>query len=157
MTVANNILVATDFSELGQAAVAHALMLAEKLGSTLHVIHVYTMQNKPESASQTRDELERVEHQARAQLDGVSAELRSSQRLGQTVLRFGDPAPMILLTADELGVELIVMGTHGRRGLGRLVMGSVAEAVLRQSLVPVLIVKEHKAAKHDSAAEPARA
>lgn len=157
MTVANNILVATDFSELGQAAVEHALMLAEKLGGTLHVVHVYTLQNKPESATQAREDLERAEQHARAQLDRVGAELRSCQRLGQTVLRHGDPAPMILLTADELGADLVVLGTHGRRGLGRLVMGSVAEAVLRQSLVPVLVVKETKTTKHGAATGPAHA
>ena len=53
----------------------------------------------------------------------------------------GDPVHMILARAEELGCDLIVMGTHGRTGLGRLLMGSVAEAVMRRAACPVLTVK----------------
>jgi nucleotide-binding universal stress UspA family protein len=56
-------------------------------------------------------------------------------------LERGDPAAEILRTADEFGAELIVMGTHGRSGIGRLLMGSVAEAVLRDAPCPVLIAR----------------
>jgi len=57
-------------------------------------------------------------------------------RLGE-----GDPATVILEVAEETGAGLIVMGTHGRTGLGRLVMGSVAEQVLRTAPCPVLTVR----------------
>jgi nucleotide-binding universal stress UspA family protein len=59
----------------------------------------------------------------------------------ETRLERGDPASEILRTADEFGADLIVMGTHGRSGLGRLLMGSVAEAVLREAPSPVLIAR----------------
>jgi nucleotide-binding universal stress UspA family protein len=53
----------------------------------------------------------------------------------------GDPAEEILRAAEEEGADLIVMGTHGRGGLSRLLMGSVAEAVMRKALCPVLTVR----------------
>ena len=56
-------------------------------------------------------------------------------------LREGDAAEEVLRVADDVGADLIVMGTHGRTGLGRVLMGSVAEAVLRGSRCPVLVVK----------------
>jgi nucleotide-binding universal stress UspA family protein len=56
-------------------------------------------------------------------------------------LREGDPATEILALAQEIGCDLIVIGTHGRTGVGRLLMGSVAEAVLRRAPCPVLTVK----------------
>ena len=59
----------------------------------------------------------------------------------ETRLRQGDAAEEILSSAEELGCDLIVMGTHGRSGLGRLLMGSVAESVLRKARCPVLTVK----------------
>ena len=60
----------------------------------------------------------------------------------ETLLRQGLPAEEITLTAQEKGCDLIVMGTHGRSGLGRLLMGSVAEHVLPRANCPVLLVKE---------------
>lgn len=56
-------------------------------------------------------------------------------------LREGDAAAEILQVADEVGADLIVLGTHGRTGLGRVLMGSVAEAVLRRARCPVLTLK----------------
>jgi nucleotide-binding universal stress UspA family protein len=141
MTIAKKILVATDFSELGQAAVTQASNLAHALGSTLDVVHVFTLQNMTEAAAMTRDQLEDAERRARVHLDAVAAAVRATGRLGQAVLRHGDPAPMILLAATELDSELIVLGTHGRKGMSRFVMGSTAESVLRQARVPVLVVK----------------
>jgi nucleotide-binding universal stress UspA family protein len=73
---------------------------------------------------------------ARSSLEKLAAEqggLRSE-------LRCGDPAAEILRAIDELKPELVVMGTHGRRGLARLLLGSVAEKVVRSSPVPVLTV-----------------
>jgi nucleotide-binding universal stress UspA family protein len=66
----------------------------------------------------------------------------------ETRLTDGDPAGEILVVAKKLGCSLIVMGTHGRSGLGRLLMGSVAEAVVRGASCPVLAVKSSVAADH---------
>jgi len=67
--------------------------------------------------------------------------LAQSEGNVRAVLRQGDPATEILAAADELKVSMIVMGTHGRQGLAHLILGSVAERVLRKSNVPVLSVR----------------
>jgi nucleotide-binding universal stress UspA family protein len=59
----------------------------------------------------------------------------------QTSLRFGDPRTEIQAAAAEIGIELIVMGTHGRRGVSRLLLGSVAESIARTAHCPVLLVR----------------
>ena len=72
----------------------------------------------------------------------------TKQHLGdetiQTVVKDGDFGEMILETAKELGVDIIVMGTHGRRGLDKILMGSVAEKVLRHSSIPLFIIPTKK-------------
>ena len=69
---------------------------------------------------------------------------KSKQHLGderiQTVVRNGDFGETILKTAKELNVDIIVMGTHSRRGLEKILMGSVAENVLHHSLIPLFII-----------------
>ena len=87
-----------------------------------------------------------TEHSQRAA--GIVAE--AVQRLGlnpaevNTIIRQGDTKQTVLKVADELDADLIVMGTHGRRGLSHALSGSVAEAVLRQSRCPVLTVRSPK-------------
>ncbi len=66
------------------------------------------------------------------------------------LLEEGDPAAEILRVADELKCDLIVMGMHGRRGVARLLMGSVAEHVVRKATCPVLVVKTPLAESHDT-------
>jgi nucleotide-binding universal stress UspA family protein len=70
-------------------------------------------------------------------------------------LRAGDAAQEILRTADEVGGDLIVMATHGRTGLGRVLMGSVAEAVLRGARCPVLTVKGPLTGPASASGQPA--
>ena len=65
----------------------------------------------------------------------------------ETLVISGDPAERVLETARGLAADLIVMGTHGRKGLSRLVLGSVAERVVRESPVPVLTVRATAAAR----------
>lgn len=100
--------------------------------------------------------------------EGLKAELRqeleSEVRLlsgagftVQTVVRFGDPAQEIIDLAEDEAVDLVVMATHGRSGLGRLIMGSVAEAVLRRSHLPVMMVRPEQALAGEALPEEAPA
>lgn len=141
MNIAKNILVATDFSELGRAALDEAARLAEKLDAKLNVVSVFTQPNVVEAASMSRSERNQALDELRSKVAELEAQLRSSGRTASALVRLGDPAPTILSVADELDADLIVLGTHSRRGLTRLIMGSTAEAVLREAEVPVLIVK----------------
>jgi nucleotide-binding universal stress UspA family protein len=142
MSTWQSILVATDFSELGQRAVKVAFELASKLDSKVHVVHVFTLQGSPEPASLATEALRNEEKISANKLLAAADEYRASGRLGEVQTRVGDPAPMILRTAEELHADLVVMGTHGRSGLPRLLLGSTAERVLRQAACTVVIVKK---------------
>jgi hypothetical protein len=81
-----------------------------------------------------RDALDEVRRRAEGPVPGLDVE---------ACLREGDPAEEVLRAADDVGCDLIVLGSHGRSGLGRLLCGSVAEAVMRRAPCPVLVVKGH--------------
>jgi nucleotide-binding universal stress UspA family protein len=80
--------------------------------------------------------------EAQAYLDRLAAELRDRGVRVQTAVRRGDPAVEIAAAAEELQADLVAMTTHGRSGLGRLLFGSVAEAVLRSTDLPVLMMRQ---------------
>lgn len=141
MSIGQNILVATDFSELGQRAVKVAFELAEKLDSKVHLVHVFTIQEVPESPAIANDTLRDSELMAVGKLRAVANQYRETGRLGETKTHNGDAASMILLAAEELSADLLVLGTHGRRGIPRMLLGSTAESVLRQTPCMVVIVK----------------
>lgn len=136
------ILVPTDFSAGGTAALDFALALAGKLDARVHVLHVVTVAvfafDLTGAASATMmDELTRAGDQALAEL--IAA--RPGVAFGPPLLRVGDARDVIDAAARELGADLIVMGTHGRRGFSRLLLGSVAEAVVRTAPCSVLTVR----------------
>jgi nucleotide-binding universal stress UspA family protein len=83
--------------------------------------------------------------EAQEYLAPIAVELRAKAVRVQTMVRRGEPAQEILAGAREAGADLIAMTTHGRSGLGRLLFGSVAEAVLRQSEVPVFLMRQTEA------------
>lgn len=143
-----NILVPTDFSGAARQALQLAVRLAPP-GCTVHVMHVITpTESDPYSPVRLRPE-----GQARQRLpEEVTDELL--QQLVQDVAtdhvavarawrRASDVVGAILDYADTVEAELIVLGTHGRRGLQRFLLGSVAEAIVRRASVPVLTVREH--------------
>jgi nucleotide-binding universal stress UspA family protein len=141
-----NVLVATDFSECSQAAVAQARALAEALGASVHVLHVVTEPlhevwacYAPGAEFLTLTENLQADARERLALLASPDEVTS----GRVVLAaaWGDPADEVLKYARAHNVDLIVCGTHGRRGLDHFVMGSVAEYVVRMAPCPVLTVR----------------
>lgn len=133
------ILFPTDFSETADAAYPFACSLARDLGAALLVLHVYP------------PPLDRSEVVARRQPDGYEEDLWWLLKVHQAPgvpggvthrLKEGDPVETILRVAREANCDLIVMGTHGRSALGRLLLGSVAEQVLRKASCPVLTLKQ---------------
>ena len=87
------------------------------------------------------DDVEARRHEAEEYLAPISAALRSQGVNTAWAIRRGRPADEILAAAQESGADLIAMATHGRTGVGRLLFGSVAEAVLRQATVPVFMIR----------------
>lgn len=142
MTIGKTILIATDFSALGQQAVKVGFELAARLDSKVHLVHVFSLDGTPESGSLASDARRDAELMAVGKLRAVADAYRDSGRLGEVKTRHGDPAPMILLTAEEVSADIIVLGTHGRRGLPRLLLGSTAESVLRLASCTVVVIKQ---------------
>lgn len=91
------------------------------------------------------DDVEQLRARAEEYLASVAAGLRARGVRATTQVRFGDAVGEILAGAREAGADLIAMTTHGRGGLGRLLFGSVAEAVLRQAEIPVFLMRQTQA------------
>ncbi|HEY0874931.1 MAG TPA: universal stress protein [Vicinamibacterales bacterium] len=145
MTTPRQILVPTDFSEEAKAAKVYAAMLAESFGATLHVLHVIVdplAMGWGVDAAYLPQLLERTEREVHDRLENaVTAEDR--KKLGARVaVETGSPVTRILEYADKNGIDLIVMGTHGRGALERMWVGSVTEGVLQRAKVPVVSVQQ---------------
>jgi len=136
------ILVPIDFHQGSTASLAHAVELASKLGAELTVLHVWQMPVYGFPVVGTSipvAELGRtVEASAKQALDEMVAAHEGQGVTIRPVLRVGTPWEQILEVAKEIGADLIVMATHGRKGVPRALLGSVAEKVIRMSSVPVL-------------------
>ena len=134
-----HVLVATDFGKPAESAEALGISFAEKFGAKLTVLYVFSVPNAA-YATGSYLQIDQLERQARKALEAKTAALK--QRFPQltAVMRTGTPYEEILATAKEAGADLIVMGTHGRRGVPRALLGSVAERVVRTAAVPVLTV-----------------
>jgi len=139
MTAFRNILVPIDFGQASQAALDLAVSLATSAEAKLTLFHAYTipMPIYSEAAWAPADALER---ESRKALDEALAKTKKVYQRAEAVLVCGEPAQEIVAAAAKGGADLIVMGTHGRKGLSRVLLGSVAEKVVRLSPVPVLTV-----------------
>jgi len=153
------VLCPTDFSEFSTAAVDHAAALAASYGSRLRLIHVLTPFPIVAPVVDAPIDSRVWETQETLGREGLAAEVRRIRRPGvevDTALRQGSPVHEILTAADEWPADLIVLGTHGRGGFERLVLGSVAEKVLRKAACAVMAVPVDREAAHRGAAAPVR-
>lgn len=146
------ILLPVDFSVPSERAAGYAAVLARSLGASIHLVHALEKPVIPAGPwhFDTRYEAERRErlyHEARTQLGAIAAKLRDGERRVSAEVRIGHAADEITEAAVDYGCDLIVMATHGRSGLPHLVMGSVAEAVIRRANCPVLTVRQSGAAE----------
>jgi nucleotide-binding universal stress UspA family protein len=139
MLAVQTILHPTDFSDRSQYAFWLACALCRDYGARLLVLHVASVPIVVYGEGVVPPDPEELRATARGQLDHLvvpHGDVRAERRLEQ-----GDAVTEILRVADEVHADLIVMGTHGRTGLGRLLMGSVAEQVVHKARCPVLTVK----------------
>ena len=135
-------LVAHDLTDLSNAAAAEAASMAAASDGRLMMLHVYP---QPERAPFERDGAETfaLEEEKRSTLRHIADKVRT-QYPGLAVdveVLPGDPKTRILEEAERCGASHVVVGTHDRKGIARLVLGSVAEAVVHQANVPVIVVK----------------
>ena len=120
------ILFATDFSSAAGAALPYALEIARRYGATVCAVHVRGRSN---NAHKT---------QAQQETDRLNEDMRSIPH--EVVIREGDVRDTVLNLISEKGIDLVVAGTHGRTGLSKALLGSVAEAIFREAPCPVLTV-----------------
>jgi glycine betaine transporter len=138
-----NILVPIDFSEQSEKAATAACALAAKTGATVHLLHAYVIPVESVGLALTVSQkyVEQFVSESKAQLQELVAKLCPNASVGPLLVESGDPREVIVHKAKDLNAELIVMGTHGRRGLIHAIMGSVAESVARSAPCSVLVVR----------------
>jgi len=146
MVAIRRILVPTDFSDPAAAALRYGRALAEEFGSTLYLMHIvpepYVYPWGTEvSTLPLVDLLAQSETQAAERLKALADDTGALAGRIKTVTAIGTPVDRILQYQADEGIDLIVMGTHGRGAVGHLLLGSVAERIVRRSPVPVLTVK----------------
>jgi nucleotide-binding universal stress UspA family protein len=147
MSLPRNILVPIDFSEYSETALDYAIALAAKLDAKVHMLNVIGIPalGVPElGLALTSTVIDSLVKENQNALDKLADARRSTGRIAGTLLRTGDARDVINHTVEEVGADLIIMGTHGRRGVGRALLGSVAESVVRTAPCPVLTIRGKK-------------
>lgn len=164
MIALKSILVATDFGEASAAALAYGRELARCFGATLHVLHVADdvyVRLGGDAYMAVLPELQKdLEVAAQKQLDDLLVDNDPNPLpVKKAVLTSSATASAIVQYARDLGIDLIVVGTHGRGAVAHLLMGSVAERVVRSAPCPVLTVRhpEHEFVMPDALATVSRA
>jgi nucleotide-binding universal stress UspA family protein len=144
-----HILVPHDFSETAQAAFDYAVELANKLKARITVMHAYELPSYgyPDGIAFTAEVAGNIQRASEDGLEAVAAKANQPGLEIGKVLRQGSAWSQIDAVAKELKADLIVMGTHGRQGITRALLGSVAEKVVRTAPCPVLTVREHESAR----------
>ena len=135
------ILVPTDGSEATERAVENAVDLAKQYGATIHALYVVDSGTYGSLEAGADIVVESLEAEGQEAVEGV---VQAAERAGvdvTTSVQSGTAHQTIIDYAEEEGCDLVVMGTHGRSGLDRYLLGSVTEKVVRRSDVPVLTVR----------------
>ncbi len=139
------IVAATDFSPASEQALAYAEALAREFGSRLHLLHVVADPMLAAAWSEAYAyDLDKLAERMRVDAVRLLAE-RAAKISGVVVTHeatIGKPADTIVAIASDLDADLIVVGTHGRSGVSHLLLGSIAERVVRTASCPVLTVRE---------------
>ena len=142
-----HLLVAIDDSPISYAAVEHAASLAQDLNAKITLMSVVAVDpfvgvDFYKVAPAVTDYFMQAESTAQNRLEEIKSNLyRQGLQVNSKVIRGMPPSEGIIHVADEVGADLIVMGSHGRKGFQRMVLGSVAQNVLAAAPIPVLIVK----------------
>ena len=142
-----SILLPTDFSDCGNYALSYAASLARTFGARIICVHViepmvptvgYSGMTEPLPIADITDQLE---YSAERELPKLAEREEVAGLQVEEVIVHGDAASEIVRLSKERNVDLIVLSSHGRTGLGRILFGSTAEAVVRHASCPVLVVK----------------
>lgn len=147
--VFNKILVPIDFSEHSKSTVSYAMRFASRDKSTVYLLHVFEVPDyvvtpyarRRQNYAVVQSQVHAAEQEARENLEAFAQELSHRRIKVEPYLRVGYPFDEIVLMANHFDVDLIVIGSHGRVGVARLLVGSTAERVVEHARCPVLVVK----------------
>jgi universal stress protein A len=138
----HTILCPVDFSEASRKAVQYAREFALSMGASIYLLSVVEPRPMAVDISLNYVPLEAdLEKASQEDLELILQDLKKGGLKADCGVEIGNPADVILDKIDEFDVNLVIMGSHGKKGLSRLIMGSVAETVVRKANCPVLIVK----------------
>jgi universal stress protein A len=143
MTI-QHILVPTDFSAYAEQALDYAIALAKPLQARvtlLHAISAVFWGTGDVAMAPPPAYFDALEAEAQQQIEQACTRVREAGLLGETMVVYGVPFERIILAARDHHIDLIVMGTHGRTGLLHVLLGSVAERVVRLAPCPVLVTR----------------
>jgi nucleotide-binding universal stress UspA family protein len=140
MSVFKHVLAATDFSEASNAAIELAIAISKESGAGLTLLHTVEVPVFPEAIPPV-DLITPLSDAAWARLGTLLTSVQARVPGARRLLKVGAAWEQILAAAGEINADLVVLGTHGRRGVSHALMGSVAERVVRLSNVPVLTVR----------------
>lgn len=143
MSLPRNILVPIDFDDSAAQVLDYAVALAAKLDAKIHVLHVvqWPLLGAEVPAAITEAAMDDIVKGQQQSFDELVAMHTGKAPLGSAVVKIGNAQTAIQAAAKHVAADLIVMGTHGRRGVSRLILGSVAESVSRTAPCPVLLVR----------------
>lgn len=138
-----NILYATDFSECSQAILPYLHGLAVRYGATVHLVHVIAPEARIPVPLEREPELDADQIEAESAMKAVESSASMNDIAHTATVERGEVWEVLSVIVEEKKIDLIVLGTHGRRGLKKLVLGSTAELVFRRAPCPVLTVGPH--------------
>lgn len=149
MIALKHVLVPTDFSETSDVALKYGKAFAAAFGATLHVVHIieepygqpWAVEAYGFSLAALQDEWIK---EAKGRMEKILTDEERTSLKAVTTTVLGHPVMEIQRYAKDNNIDLIVMGTHGRGPLGHVVMGSVAERLVRKSPCPVLTVRSEE-------------
>ncbi len=148
------ILYATDFSRISAYGFRHALTLSRCFRAKLIIFHAIsippTIPADPTGGVALAECFDELQEESRIRLEEMLGEARKHEVEAETLLVEGAPHRTVLEEAERLGVDLIVVGTHGRTGVEHLLLGSTAEKIIRHSPVPVLVVRHPETPSSES-------
>lgn len=145
----DKILVPIDFSEHSKRTVSYAVKTASRHKATIYLLHVFQIPDyvvtpyarRRQNCAEVQSQVDTAEQEARETLQDFAEELSKKGINVQPYLRVGYPFDEIVLMANHFNVDLIIIGSHGRGAISRLLLGSTAQRVVEHAPCPVLVVK----------------
>jgi universal stress protein A len=150
----DKILLPIDFSEHSKRTVAYAMKTASRHNSTIYLLHVFQIPDyvvspyarRRQNSAEVQSQVAAAEQEARESLEAFAVELSKKGIKVQSYLRVGYPFDEIVLMAHHFKIDLIIIGSHGRGAISRLLVGSTAERVVEHAPCPVLVVRGKRTA-----------